>query len=159
MVSQIFLLFQIIAEEEPESPPLNYELDMAAALAASATSEVHQLTSCQTGSASVSADLSSNNAKSPTNDLESQERRTRIALLENQQAELETEIRLLKQCGKSLIWVMVHTMVHSVSNMARSHFLNILILISSNFLPHFYDFQKSHKIGSFRCLLSILSIL
>ena len=39
---------------------------MAAALAASATSEVHQLTSCQTGSASVSADLSSNNAKSPT---------------------------------------------------------------------------------------------
>ena len=48
---------------------------------------------------SVSADLSGN-AKSPTNDLESQERRTRIALLENQQAELETEIRLLKQCGK-----------------------------------------------------------
>ena len=64
---------------------------------------MQQLTSCQTGSASVSADLSSNNAKSPTNDLESQERRTRIALLENQQAELETEIRLLKQCGKSLI--------------------------------------------------------
>ena len=100
---EFFIFFQIIAEEEPESPPLNYELDMAAALAASATSEVHQLTSCQTGSASVSADLSSNNAKSPTNDLESQERRTRIALLENQQAELETEIRLLKQCGKSLV--------------------------------------------------------
>ena len=88
MISRIF--FQIIAEEEPESPPLNYELDMAAALA-SATSV-----------SAVSADLSGN-AKSPTNDLESQERRTRIALLENQQAELETEIRLLKQCGKSLI--------------------------------------------------------
>ena len=83
--------FQIIAEEEPESPPLNYELDMAAALASA--------TSVSAVSATVSADLSGN-AKSPTNDLESQERRTRIALLENQQAELETEIRLLKQCGK-----------------------------------------------------------
>ncbi len=31
--------------------------------------------------------------------LASQERRTRIAFLENQQAELETEIRLLKQNG------------------------------------------------------------
>ena len=110
---------------------------MAAALA-SATSV------SAVSAVSVSADLSGN-AKSPTNDLESQERRTRIALLENQQAELETEIRLLKQCGKSLIWVMVHTMVHSVSNMARSHFLNILILISRNFLPHFYDFQKSQN--------------
>ena len=38
------------------------------------------------------------------NGLEDQERRTRIALLENQQAELETEIRLLKQCSKFLRW-------------------------------------------------------
>ena len=34
-------------------------------------------------------------------DLEGQERRIRISFLENQQAELETEIRLLKQGGKT----------------------------------------------------------
>ena len=36
-------------------------------------------------------------------DLEGQERRIRISFLENQQAELETEIRLLKQGGKTNI--------------------------------------------------------
>ncbi len=38
--------------------------------------------------------------KSKLDELVEQERRTRIAFLENQQAELETEIRLLKQNGK-----------------------------------------------------------
>ena len=48
------------------------------------------------------------------NGLEDQERRTRIALLENQQAELETEIRLLKQCSKFLRWHQVLKVLLSI---------------------------------------------
>ena len=77
---------QIIAEEEPESPPLNYELDMATSSASSAKIETNVVAVA---------------SEQQPNGLEDQERRTRIALLENQQAELETEIRLLKQCSKS----------------------------------------------------------
>jgi len=76
----------IIAEEEPESPPLNYELDMATSSASSAKIETNVVAVA---------------SEQQPNGLEDQERRTRIALLENQQAELETEIRLLKQCSET----------------------------------------------------------
>ena len=41
--------------------------------------------------------------KSKLDELVDQERRTKIAFLENQQAELETEIRLLKQNGRTIL--------------------------------------------------------
>ena len=63
---------------------MNYELDMATSSASSAKIETNVVAV----------------ASEQPNGLEDQERRTRIALLENQQAELETEIRLLKQCSK-----------------------------------------------------------
>ena len=69
---------------------MNYELDMATSSASSAKIETNVVAASQ-----------------QPNGLEDQERRTRIALLENQQAELETEIRLLKQCSKFLRWIQV----------------------------------------------------
>ena len=90
---------QIIAEEEPESPPLNYELDMATSSASSAKIETNVVAVA---------------SEQQPNGLEDQERRTRIALLENQQAELETEIRLLKQCSKFLRWHQVLRVLLSV---------------------------------------------
>ena len=57
----------------------------------------HQLTTADNNNQLITA----MKPKVTFDDLASQERRTRIAFLENQQAELETEIRLLKQNGNS----------------------------------------------------------
>ena len=78
---------------------MNYELDMATSSASSAKIETNVV---------AVASLQQPNG------LEDQERRTRIALLENQQAELETEIRLLKQCSKFLRWHQVLKVLLSI---------------------------------------------
>ena len=65
--------------------------------------------------------------------LEDQERRTRIALLENQQAELETEIRLLKQCSKFLRWHQVlGVLLSTVLGRQNCNFHFEIIYVKSN---------------------------
>ena len=81
------LFFQISAKS------IDQEIDMA-------TNETSR--SITESKTEDSVDASKNQSKVTfEKNLVSQENRTRIAFLENQQAELETEIRLLRQNGKN----------------------------------------------------------
>ena len=89
---QFLINFEIFQQISAQS--IDQEIDMA-------TNEL----SGSTGGLKTEEGSSTDSAKNQPKvtfekDLEGQERRTRIAFLENQQAELETEIRLLRQNGK-----------------------------------------------------------
>ena len=86
---------------QSNSQSLDQELDMATN---SVGSDADSKKVNANGGSHSSPSNSVHNLESPKSKLDElveQERRTRIAFLENQQAELETEIRLLKQNGKS----------------------------------------------------------
>ena len=84
----MFSFFQISAKS------IDQEIDMA----------TNEISSSRTESKTEDSVDSAKNQTKVTfeKNLVSQENRTRIAFLEMQQAELETEIRLLKQNGKNI---------------------------------------------------------
>ena len=78
-------------------PSIDQEIDMATNNSHDGLDSASKISLNSASKIGLESASKINKSKVTFDELASQERRTRIAFLENQQAELETEIRLLKQ--------------------------------------------------------------